>query len=83
MNRPPRTAGHAQLQTLVKQFADAGLTPVVSTNGSIPGADIQVAKGPKPGEVVEARLTTKGSRRIEVATMPAPREPQSVRIESA
>ena len=65
LTRPPRTAAHAMLQTLIAQFKDAGLVPVISTNGGIPEADIQVVKGAKPGEVIEAWMTNNGLDRLQ------------------
>ena len=67
MVRPPRTAGHAQRDALIQQFADAGLVPAISTNGGIPDADIQVVKGPQPGDVSEAWVTALGQRRLDAA----------------
>lgn len=70
MVRPPRTEGHRQRDALLAQFAAAGLMPVVSTNGSIPNADIQVSfdKRTHPGgDVVRADLTARGSQRLELA----------------
>jgi len=64
VSRPPRTAGHAQGDALIRQFADAGLVPVLSVNGSTPDADIQVVKGAQAGEVIEAWLTKHGSERV-------------------
>ena len=69
MLKPPRTDGHQQRDALIQQFADAGLTPIVSTNGSTPEADIQVTKalldeGGKHGEVLEARMTERGRLRL-------------------
>lgn len=64
MNRPPRTDAHRERDVLLQQFADAGLVPVVSTNGGVPEADIQVVKGAQPGDVSEARLTDRGLTRL-------------------
>ena len=64
ITRPPRTAAHATLQALLAQFRDAGLVPVVSTNGGIPEADIQVVKGAKPGEVLDVWSTDRGRARF-------------------
>ena len=64
MNRPPRMVGHTQLAELVRRFSQAGLLPVVSTNGAIPGADIQIVKGEQRGEVLAAWLTDKGAERL-------------------
>jgi hypothetical protein len=64
IERPPRTAGHAQRDAAIKRFADAGLVPVLSTNGGNPEADIQIVKGPKAGEVLEAWITAKGEARL-------------------
>lgn len=62
--RPARTEGHAQRDALIAQFTAAGLVPILSTNGSNPEADIQIVKGPQPGEVIEAWLTARGERRL-------------------
>ena len=64
MVRPPRTAGHAQRDALIQQFAAAGLVPSISTNGGIPDADIQQVKGPQPGDVIEAWITARGEARL-------------------
>jgi hypothetical protein len=64
VQRPPRTAAHADRDALIRQFADAGLTAVVSTNGGIPDADIQVVKGAQPGDVPECWLTERGRARL-------------------
>jgi len=62
--RPPRTAAHVTLQTLIAQFKDAGLVPVISTNGGVPDADIQIVKGPQPGDVTECWITAHGNIRL-------------------
>lgn len=73
--RPPRTDGHRQRDALLQHFYDAGLQPIVSTNGSIPNADIQIVKALLPakdgtggdgqyGEVIEAYLTDRGAQRL-------------------
>ena len=64
MNRPPRTDAHRQRDALVQQFHDAGLTAVVSCNGSYPGADIQTVKGEHPGELIDCWLTERGKFRL-------------------
>jgi len=64
VTRPPRTAAHAERDRLIAQFKDAGLVPVLSTNGGIPDADIQIVKGPKPGEVLEVWVTARGEARL-------------------
>jgi hypothetical protein len=64
VTRPPRTDAHRQRDALVQQFHDAGLTPVLSCNGSAPSADIQVVKGEKPGELVDCWLTDRGKVRL-------------------
>jgi hypothetical protein len=68
--RPPRTSGHAQRDALIARFAAAGLVPVLSTNGSVPDADIQVSydKTTRPGgDVVRADLTQHGQQRWDAA----------------
>ena len=64
LTRPPRTAAHVERDRLIAQFKDAGLVPVLSTNGGIPDADIQIVKGPKPGEVLEVWVTARGDDRL-------------------
>ena len=64
VGKPPRTDAHRQRDELIAQFRDAGLVPVVSTNGGIPDADIQVVKGTKPGEAIECWLTERGKLRL-------------------
>lgn len=44
--RPPRTDAHRQRDAYLQQFADLGLVPILSTNGSHPNADIQFVKVP-------------------------------------
>jgi len=65
--RPPRTAAHVERDRLIQQFHDAGLQAVVSTNGSIPDADIQVAfvTAPEGGQALSAWLTAKGQARLD------------------
>jgi hypothetical protein len=65
--RPPRTDAHRQRDAYLQQFAALGLTPILSTNGSNPEADIQVVKGEKPGDVPECWITAKGQARLERA----------------
>lgn len=67
LTRPPRTDGHRQRDALVQQFADAGLVPAISTNGSNPHGDIQQVKGPQPGDVIEAWITARGQARLDEA----------------
>lgn len=64
VTRPVRTEAHAKRDTYLQQFADLGLTPVVSANGSIPDADIQIVKGAQPGEVLDCWVTDKGRARL-------------------
>lgn len=86
MNRPPRTDAHRQRDELIAQFAAVGLTPVVSTNGGVPEADIQVAKallteGGKHGELIEARLTDRGRQRLADALV-AQRDAQNAAVDA-
>ncbi len=67
VQRPPRFPAHSRRDVLLAQFHAAGIIPIVSTNGGIPEADIQVVKGAKPGEVVECWVTAHGTRRIAAA----------------
>ena len=62
--RPPRTDAHRERDALLQRFAALGLQPVVSTNGSIPDADIQIVKGAKPGDVPQCWLTLRGGLRL-------------------
>lgn len=62
--RPARTKGHRQRDACLQRFRDAGLVAVVSTNGSDPEADIQIVKGPQPGDVLEAWVTARGEARL-------------------
>jgi hypothetical protein len=66
-SRPPRTAAHAKRDELTALFASHGLVAVVSTNGSIPGADIQIVKGVQPGDVPDVWLTARGEARLKAA----------------
>ncbi len=68
--RPPRTDAHATRDALLQQFKDAGLQATISTNGSIPDADIQqsvglLKEGGKYGEVVDVSLTERGQARLD------------------
>ena len=87
VTRPDRTAAHATRDALLAQFRDVGLVPVISTNGGIPDADIQVVKGTKPGEVVDCWLTERGKSRLSMGqrTMAGMSmyPPLSARVESA
>ncbi len=72
--RPPRTDAHRRRDELAAQFTALGLTPVISTNGGIPHADIQVVKtllseGGKHGEVTDCWLTDLGTRRLYQASL--------------
>lgn len=67
--RPARTAAHGDRDALLQQFHDAGLQPILSTNGGIPEADIELTTaalkdGGGYGELVEARLTERGAARL-------------------
>jgi hypothetical protein len=66
-SRPPRTAAHAKRDELTALFASHGLVAVVSTNGSIPEADIELTKGARPGEVTSVFLTASGEARLKAA----------------
>ena len=63
-SRPPRTAAHAKRDELTALFAAHGLVAVVSTNGSIPGADIELILGVQPGELRDAWLKPAGADRL-------------------
>lgn len=65
LTRPVRTDAHRQRDFYLQQFADLGLVPIVSTNGGIPDADIQIVKGEQPGEVVDCWVTERGKWRFE------------------
>lgn len=67
VTRPPRTAAHAERDRLIALFADAGLVPILATNEGTPDADIQIAKGSKPGAVLECWLTSRGEARLAAA----------------
>ncbi len=62
--RPPRTDAHRLRDELIARFAAAGLTPVLSTNGSIPSADIELILGVKPGDLRDAWIKPQGVRRL-------------------
>lgn len=71
--RPDRGPKRAELDTLIGRFAAAGLQPVVSTNGSIPNADIQVAQvpakeagGPDRWKIEDVWITAHGRTRLNV-----------------
>jgi len=62
----------ADREALLAPFHDAGLTPVLATNGSIPDADVQVVRVPAnlrvQGEanvILDAWITEKGQRRLD------------------
>lgn len=69
--RPPRTHAHRERDALLQRFHDAGLTAIVSTNGSYPDADIQIAKGPIHGDII-VWLTRRGERRLAEFEKPVP-----------
>lgn len=69
MMKPTRTPAHAQLAELLSQFRDAGVTPIVSTNGGELGADIQIAKGPAAGDVADVWITDAGWARLRAAAV--------------
>lgn len=71
ITRPPRTDAHRQRDAFLQQFAALGLTPVVSTNGAIPDADIHIVKGETPGEVLACWITGKGAARLARAQVAA------------
>lgn len=67
--RPARTKAHAERDALLQQFADAGLQPIISTNGSIPHADIELTmaslkEGGQYGEMQNAAITERGAARL-------------------
>jgi len=64
ITRPPRTDAHQLLAAFVARFKEAGLIPVISTNGGVPDADIQIVKGPQPGDVTECWITAHGNIRL-------------------
>lgn len=68
--RPSRTPAHQKRDDILASFRDLGLVPVISVNGSIPDADIQVVKGAKPGEVVDCWLTRRGADRLAAPALP-------------
>jgi len=82
MLKPPPTDAHRERDRYLQMFHAAGLVPIVSTNGGIPDADIQVTKtlldeGGKHGDVLEARLTDRGQRRLAEAQGWKPVEAQT------
>jgi hypothetical protein len=66
--RPPRTAAHAERDRLTRLFHDAGLVPVLSTNGGEPNSDIELVLGTKPGELREAWVKPAGVARYRAAS---------------
>ena len=64
LTRPPAIAA------AIERFHALGIVPVVSTNGGIPHADIQIAKIPadeaKAGDVtfIDAWVTERGEARL-------------------
>ena len=67
IQRPPRTAAHNTRDELIARFAALKLTPVISTNGGEPTADIQCVKGLQPGELIDCWLTVLGAARLDEA----------------
>ena len=70
--RPPRTDAHATRDALLQQFKDAGLQATISTNGSIPDADLEqttpaLKNGGKYGDVTECVITSNGQARLDAA----------------
>ncbi|HMF58847.1 MAG TPA: hypothetical protein VK595_00665 [Vicinamibacterales bacterium] len=62
--KPDRGPKLAELTALLARFAEAGLQPVLSTNGGIPEADIQVAKETGHSLILGVWLTAKGQARL-------------------
>ena len=70
-----RPAAHVDRDRYLALFHSAGLVPVVSTNGGIPDADIQLAKVPgneahSKAELegaIECWVTERGQARLEEA----------------
>lgn len=65
-------ATRADLDTALQRFHDAGLTPMLSTNGSIPDADVQVVRVPadqrkagEPNVILDVWVTDKGEARLD------------------
>lgn len=62
----------ADVLAALQRFYDVGLTPVLSTNGGIPGADVQVVRVPAdqasgPADrlrVLDVWVTDKGEQRL-------------------
>jgi hypothetical protein len=61
----------ADLDAALNRFHAAGLTPVLSTNGGIPDADIEVTRGPleqgHPRPVLAVTVTASGLARLATA----------------
>lgn len=72
LTRPERTVFHAQRDALLRAFADAGLTPLISTNGGVPSADVQVGKMPARGDLFGAWLTERGRSRLRAVGVEMP-----------
>jgi hypothetical protein len=61
----------ADVTAALTRFHDAGLTPVLSTNGAIPDADVQVVRVPadqrtqgEPNAILDVWVTEKGEARL-------------------
>lgn len=75
VQRPPRTDAHRLRDTYLQQFADLGLQPILSVNGSNPEADIQLVKVPADEAhskdelhgLSECWITDKGQARLREA----------------
>lgn len=60
----------ADLHRALDRFYDAGLVPILSLNGGIPSADIEVTRGPRvqgeaSGAILEVRITSAGQARLQ------------------
>ena len=64
MTKPDQGPKRVDLDAFLARFAEAGLQPVISTNGGIPEADIHVAKVTGDPRILDVWLTASGLARL-------------------
>ena len=65
MTKPDQGPKRADLDGLLAEFAAVGLTPVLSTNGGVPDADIHIAKVTGEPLILDVWITAKGHARLQ------------------
>jgi len=65
MTKPDQGPKRVELNAFLAEFAARGLTPVLSTNGGVPEADIHLAKVTGEPEILDVWITAKGHARLQ------------------